>query len=483
MEKIVSLAKRRGFVFPGSEIYGGIGGVYDLGPLGVDLVGNIEEAWWKNIVRERDNVVGLDSSVLMSRKVWHASGHVESFADPLVECKNCHARFRSDLFPKEVNDKQFESKWLVSYKSYHGVVEETELREASRALKESKEKSSVKCPSCGEFKGYTEPKMFNLMFRTHVGPTEEAADETFLRPETAQGIFVNFGNVVDTMRVKLPFGIAQIGKGFRNEITIGNFLFRVREFEMMELEYFTFPDQAEKDFEYWQKERMDWFLKLGLNKKNLRFREHEETERAHYAIRSVDIEYNWPFAQAQGKPGWLELEGIANRTDYDLKAHSKESGKDLSYFDETSKKKIFPYVIEPSLGVGRAMLAILIDAYSEEKAPTAEKGESETRVVLKFHPNLAPIKVAVLPLVKDEKLIKIAKDIHKDLKREWNSMYDEVGTIGRRYRRQDEIGTPYAITVDFDSLKDKSVTIRDRDSMKQDRVKISKLRDFLLTKV
>ncbi len=431
MEKIVSLAKRRGFVFPGSEIYGGIGGIYDLGPLGVELANNVKSAWWKNIVRERENVVGLDSSILMSRQVWHTSGHVESFADSLVECKNCHSRFREDILPESKN-----------------------------------------CPTCGK-KDWTPPRMFNLMFKTHISSTEEVVDETFLRPETAQGIFVNFGNVVDTMRVKLPFGIAQIGKGFRNEITTGNFLFRVREFEMMELEYFTFPKQAERDFEYWRKERMDWFLKLGLNKKNLRFREHGDTERAHYAIRSVDIEYNWPFM------GWGELEGIANRTDYDLKAHSKESGKDLSYFDEASKKKIFPCVIEPSLGVGRAMLAILVDAYSEEKAPTAEKGESETRVVLKFHPNLAPIKAAVLPLVKDEKLIKIAKDIHKDLKREWNSMYDEAGTIGRRYRRQDEIGTPFAITVDFDTIKDKSVTVRDRDTMKQERVAVKKLASYL----
>jgi len=436
MDKIVSLSKRRGFIFPGSEIYSGLGGIYDLGPLGVELANNIKKLWWKNIVQERDNVVGLDSSILMSRQVWHTSGHVESFADPLVECKNCHNRFREDTLPKSRN-----------------------------------------CPTCGK-NSWTPPRMFNLMFKTHVGPTEEAADETFLRPETAQGIFVNFGNVVDTMRVKLPFGIAQIGKGFRNEITTGNFLFRVREFEMMELEYFTYPAQAERDFDYWKKERMDWFLALGLDKKNLRFREHDDDERAHYAVKSVDIEYNWPFG------GWLELEGIANRTDYDLKQHAKESGKDLSYFDEETKEKIVPYVIEPSLGVGRAMLAILIDSYSEEKAPTAKphsaeasrgkKEESETRVVLKLHPNLAPIKVAVLPLVKDEKLIKIAKEIYKNLKKEWYVMYDEVATIGRRYRRQDEIGTPYAITVDFDTLKDNSVTIRDRDSMKQGRVKVEK---------
>jgi len=445
MDKIVSLCKRRGFVFPGSEIYGGIGGIYDLGPLGVELAGNIKKAWWKKIVYGRDDVVGLDSAILMNKDVWHASGHVESFADPLVECKNCHSRFREDILPKSKN-----------------------------------------CPNCGK-NDWTPPRMFNLMFETHIGPVEDDASTTFLRPETAQGIFVNFGNIVDTMRVKLPFGIAQIGKGFRNEITTGNFLFRVREFEMMELEYFTYPKKAEADFEYWKKERMDWFLDLGIKKENLRFREHADTERAHYAVKSVDIEYNWPFASTAGKPGWLELEGIANRTDYDLKQHAKESGKDRSYFDEETKEKIVPYVIEPSLGIGRAMLAFLIDAYHEEKAPTArphsaeasrgKKEEEETRVVLKLDPRLAPIKVAILPLVKDEKLIKIAKDIHKDLKKEWNALYDEVATVGRRYRRQDEIGTPFVITVDFDTLKDDSVTIRDRDSMKQNRIEIVRLKE------
>src|SRR4030042_3584860 len=329
MDKIVSLSKRRGFIFPGSEIYSGLGGIYDLGPLGVELANNIKRLWWKNIVQERDNVVGLDSSILMSRQVWHPSGHVKSFADPLVECKNCHSRFREDTLPKSKN-----------------------------------------CPTCGK-NAWTTPRMFNLMFKTHIGPVEDAADETFLRPETAQGIFVNFGNIVDTMRVKLPFGIAQIGKGFRNEITIGNFLFRVREFEMMELEYFTYPKQAEKDFEDWKKERMSWFLDLGIKKENLRFREHEDNERAHYAVKPVDIEYNWPFG------GWLELEGIANRADYDLKQHAKESGKDLSYFDEETKEKVVPYVIEPSLGVGRAMLAILIDAYQED--PSAEPSTELSR--------------------------------------------------------------------------------------------------------
>ena len=315
------------------------------------------------------------------------------------------------------------------------------------------------------------------MFKTHIGPVESEGSETFLRPETAQGIFVNFGNVVDTMRVKLPFGIAQIGKGFRNEITTGNFLFRVREFEMMELEYFTFPKQAEKDFEYWQEQRMKWHTDLGLDKKKLRFRVHGENERAHYAARSVDIEYDWPFM------GWGELEGIANRTDFDLKSHAEASGKDLSYFDEETKKKIIPYVIEPSVGVGRIMLSLLVDAYTEEKAPTSEKGETENRVVLKLDKKIAPIKVAVFPLVKDEKIIKIAKDIYKELKENWFVQYDEAGSVGRRYRRQDEAGTPYCITVDFDSLKDKKVTVRDRDSMKQERIKTVEVKDYISKKL
>src|SRR3972149_4508489 len=374
MEKIVSLTKRRGFLYPGSEIYGGVGGIYDLGPLGVELANNIKTAWWKNIVQVRDNVVGLDSAILMNRQVWHTSGHVESFADPLVECKSCHSRFREDMLPKSKN-----------------------------------------CPTCGK-NDWTAPRMFNLMFKTNIGPVEEEGTETFLRPETAQGIFVNFGNVVDTMRVKLPFGLAQIGKGFRNEITTGNFLFRVREFEMMELEYFTFPKTAEKDFEYWQKERMDWHLSLGLKKENLRFREHESDERAHYATRSVDIEDNWPFM------GWGELEGIANRTDYDLKQHSKESGKDLSYFDEETKKKIVPYVIEPSIGVGRMMLALLIDAYHEDK----------DRIVLKLKPELAPYKVAVFPLLANKpELVNLARRVFIDLSKQMAVRWDDNGNHGQ----------------------------------------------------
>jgi len=420
MEKIVSLCKRRGFVFPGSEIYGGIAGIYDLGPLGVELANNIKREWWRKIVQERDDVVGLDSSILMNPSVWHASGHTESFADPLVECKNCHSRFREDILPKSKN-----------------------------------------CPTCGK-NDWTEPRMFNLMFKTHIGPVEDQASETYLRPETAQGIFVNFSNILDTMRVKLPFGIAQIGKGFRNEIITGNFLFRVREFEMMELEYFTFPSQAEKDFEYWQKERMDWYLSLGLKKENLRFREHEDTERAHYAVRSVDIEYNWPFMD------WGELEGIANRADYDLKSHSKGSGKDLSYFDEETKEKITPYVVEPSVGVGRIVLALLIDGYNEDKE----------RTVLKLHPFLAPYKVAVFPLLANKPdLVKKARSIYEDLKTKISGLvaWDDRGNIGKRYYSQDEIGTPWCITVDFQTLEDDTVTIRDRDTTKQTRVKVEKI--------
>ena len=425
LEKTVSLCKRRGFIYPGSEIYGGIGGIYDLGPLGVEFANNIKTAWWQDIVRSRENIVGLDSSILMNRQVWQTSGHVESFTDPLVECKNCHLRFRLDVLPK-----------------------------------------SKDCPSCGK-NSWTDPRMFNLMFKTHIGPVEDQASETYLRPETAQGIFVNFANVLDTMRLKLPFGIAQIGKGFRNEITTGNFLFRVREFEMMELEYFSYPKQAQKDFEYWQNERIKWFLSLGINKKNLRTREHKDSERAHYATRSVDIEYKWPFMD------WGELEGIANRTDYDLKVHSKASGQDLAYFDDETGKKIVPYVIEPSVGVGRAMLAFLIDAYYEEK----------DRIILKLHPKLAPVKVAVFPLLANKPdLVEKARTIYQLLTTNYQLLpvaWDDRGNIGKRYYSQDEIGTPYCVTVDFQTLDDQTVTIRDRDTTKQDRVKINKLKEEL----
>lgn len=425
MEKIVSLAKRRGFVFQGSEIYGGLNGTWDFGPLGTLLAKNIKEEWWKNIVQSRDDIVGLDSTILHHSKVWEASGHIKNFTDPLIECKNCHTRFREDHLA-----------------------------------------DSGKCPNCDK-KAWTKPKDFNLMFKTFIGPTEEDSEIIYLRPETAQGIFINFDNVLQSSRVKLPFGIAQVGKGFRNEITTGNFLFRVREFEMMELEYFVKPGTEEKWHEYWQKERLNWFLNLGIKKENIKLIQLPKEELAHYSKGTAEIWYNWPFM------GFGELEGIASRGDYDLKQHMKVSGKDLTYFDEEDKEKYLPYVIEPSVGVGRAFLAFFVDAYTEEEA------EGEIRTVLKFHPRLSPIKASVLPLVKDQKLQKIAKEIYSDLKKNWFVTYDETSSIGRRYRRADEIGTPFCITVDFDSLDDKAVTVRERDSMKQKRVKLEKVTEFI----
>jgi len=429
MDKIVSLAKRRGFIYPGSEIYGGLAGTWDYGPLGVELKNNIRKAFWQSIVYERKDVVGFDAAILMNPKVWEASGHIKNFTDPLVECKNCHHRLREDTLPKD-----------------------------------------GKCPNCGK-KDFTKPRDFNLMFKSHIGPVEDETGVVYLRPETAQGIFINFDNVLQSSRLKIPFGIAQIGKGFRNEITTGNFLFRVREFEMMELEYFVKPGTEKKWHTYWQKERLNWFLGLGIKKENIKLIQLPQEELAHYSKGTSELHYNWPFM------GWGELEGIASRGDYDLKQHMKLSGKDLSYFDEEEKEKYLPYVIEPSVGVGRAMLAFIIDAYAEDAA------EGEVRTVLRFHPKLAPIKASVLPLVKDEKLVKIAQDLYHQLKEDWFVTYDETSSIGRRYRRADEAGTPFAITVDFDTLKDKAVTIRDRDSMKQGRVKISEVATYLKEKI
>jgi len=421
-EKVVALAKRRGFIYPSSEIYGGLSGFWDFGPFGVELKNNIKKQWWQAIVWEKENVVGLDSVIIYNPKVWEASGHTKHFADPLIECKNCHQRFKEGDLGKKV------------------------------------------CPNCGK-KEFTESKMFNLMFKTYVGPVEDGATLVYLRPETAQGIFINFENIVKTSRLKLPFGIAQIGKAFRNEITTGNFVFRSREFEQAELEWFCKPKEAEKWFRYWQRERLEWYLNLGMKKENLRWQEHEDKERAHYAVTAFDIEYNFPF-------GWGEIEGIANRSDYDLKAHK------IKYRGEETGKAMVPYVIEPSMGIERPVFAFLCDAYSEEKV------RGEKRVVLKLHPKLAPIKVAVLPLVRTDKLlVRIAGEIFNDLKGKFNAMYDEVGSIGRRYRRQDEVGTPFAITVDAQTTGDRSVTVRDRDSMKQERVKIDNLEAYLLEKL
>ncbi|HEX9891324.1 MAG TPA: glycine--tRNA ligase [Actinomycetota bacterium] len=430
MDTIVSMAKRRGIVFQSSEIYGGLRSFWDYGPLGVELKRNVRAAWWKDMVQERANVVGLESSIMMSPKVWEASGHLESFTDPLVECLSCHQRFREDHLP------------------------------ASRA-----------CPNCGN-KEWTDARNFNLMFKSFMGPVESAENEVYLRPETAQGMFVDFATVQQASRKKLPFGIAQIGKSFRNEITPGNFIYRTREFEQMEMEFFCQPGTDEEWHEYWIGERMRWYTGLGIREEKLRIREHEADELSHYSKRTVDIEYAFPFTD------WGELEGIANRTDFDLKAHEKVSGEDLTYFDQEKEERFHPYVIEPAAGVDRATLAFLIDAYREEEAPSA-KGGTEKRVYLALHKDLAPIKVAVLPLSRNEKLVPKAQEVFDLLKGTWMCDYDDAGSIGRRYRRQDEIGTPFCVTVDFESLDDNAVTVRDRDTMSQERVSVELLRDRL----
>jgi len=427
MEKIVSLCKRRGYIFPGSEIYGGLANAWDYGPLGVELKNNVKRAWWNAVVYQHNNIFGLDAAILMHPKTWEASGHAQNFSDKLVDCKKCHHRFKLD------------------------------------DLKEKK------CPDCaGEL---TEAKNFNLMLKTFLGPVEDSASTVFLRPETAQGIFVNFLNVLNSMRPKLPFGIAQIGKSFRNEITPGNFTFRTREFEQMELEYFTAPLDAPKNHKEWIEERFNWYLSLGMKKENLRLREHGRDELAHYAAACTDVEYNFPF-------GWSELEGIANRTDFDLKQHSKFSEKELEYFDPESKEKIVPFIIEPSGGVDRSVLAFLIDAYHEETV------KDEVRAVLKLSNKLAPIKTAILPLLKKKpEIVEIAHRITKDLSNCFTVKYDDTASIGKLYRRQDEIGTPYCVTVDVQSLEDKKVTVRNRDTMLQDRIDIEQLKNYLFTKL
>ncbi len=426
MEKIVSLSRRRGFVFPSSEIYGGLSSCWDYGPLGVELKRNVKQAWWQSVVQWRDDVVGLDTSILMHPQVWAASGHLEGFSDPLVECKGCHLRWRADEIKETV------------------------------------------CPDCGG--ELTEPRQFNLMFKTFMGPVEDKASVVYLRPETAQGIFVNFQNVLNTTRKKLPFGIAQIGKSFRNEITTGNFIFRSREFEQMEMEFFVKPGTDEKWLDYWLSERRNWYLGLGIKEDNLRLREHGKNELAHYARCCYDIEYQFPM-------GWAELEGIANRGDFDLVKHAEASGKSLTYLDEDTNKHIVPYIIEPSAGVDRSILAFLCDAYDEEMA------KGELRVVLRLHPALAPFKAAVLPLSRKEPLVKMAKEIHAGLRKHWMVSYDDAQSIGRRYRRQDEVGTPFCITVDFKSLEDGQVTIRERDSMDQIRIPTDELRAVIAAKL
>ncbi len=425
LDTIANLAKRRGFVYPASEIYGGIRSAWDYGPLGTELLRNLREAWWDDMVRRRDDIVGLDSSVIQAPTVWVASGHLASFTDPLVECTTCNNRFRLDK------------------------LDDAEV-----------------CPNCGQRGTFTEPKQFNLMLKTFLGPVEDDAAVAFLRPETAQGIFINYLNVQRTSRMRLPFGIAQIGKAFRNEITPGQFVFRTREFEQMELEFFCRPDEAQQWHDYWLKARMQWYIDLGMTPENLRLRAHEDDELSHYSEATSDVEYRFPW-------GWDELEGIANRSDFDLKQHTEHSGQDLRYYDQERDERFFPYVIEPSAGATRSAFAFLLDAYHEEEV------RGEKRVVLKLHPKLAPIKVAVLPLSKKPELVEVTREVADLVRPQWPIEVDITQSIGRRYRRQDEIGTPYAVTVDFDTLEDRAVTVRDRDTMDQDRVPIAGLVEHL----
>jgi glycyl-tRNA synthetase len=440
MEKIVSLCKRRGFIFQSSEIYGGLNGCWDYGPLGVELKRNLKDYWWRVMVRERDDVVGMDGAILMNRAVWKASGHEETFSDPMIDCRTCKTRLRADQLTEKNGVRQ--------------------------------------CPNCGG-KDLTEPRAFNLMFKTFIGATEDENSVTYLRPETAQSIFVQFKNVLDTARKKLPFGIAQIGKAFRNEINPRNYIFRSREFEQMELEYFCRAEEGMKWLEYWKDERLKFYENIGLPREKLHVLTVPDADRAFYSKGTYDIEYDFPF-------GRQELEGVAYRTDYDLKQHQESSGKSLDYFDEETKQRFIPHVVEPSAGVDRTVLALLCNAYDEETV-TDEKGKSETRIVMRFHSRMAPIKVGVFPLLKNnEQLVAKAREIQAALRTHMNVFYDETGAIGRRYRRQDEAGTPFGITVDFETLGEKdatlldTVTLRHRDSMKQERVKISELLSVLL---
>ncbi len=427
MDKIVSLCRRRGFIFQSSEIYGGLDSCYDYGPLGVELKRNIKELWWRAMVRDREDIVGLDAAILMHPRVWEASGHVEGFTDPMVDCKKCKRRFRAD------------------------------------------EVEGDRCPVCGG--ELTEARQFNLMFKTFMGPVEDEASIVYLRPETAQGIYVNFLNVLNSSRLKIPFGIAQIGKAFRNEITPRNFIFRTREFEQMEMQFFVKPGTDAEWFEYWRQKRMEWYQnELGIRAEKLRFHQHGPDELAHYAAAAYDIEYEFPF-------GWRELEGIHNRTDFDLSRHMEYSGKDQRYFDDQTRERYIPYIIETSAGADRTVLTVLADAYDEEEV------DGDVRVVMHFHPKVAPIKVGIFPLVKRDGMPELARKIEQTLRRHWMVFYDESGAIGRRYRRQDEIGTPYCVTVDSQTLEDQTVTVRERDSMQQERVHMDRLVEYFREKL
>lgn len=447
MDTLVSLCKRRGFVFQSSEIYGGAGSVFDYGPVGVLLKNNVKNAWWRSMVQERDDIEGLDAAILMPERVWEASGHLASFTDPMVDCKDCKRRFRADTLLEDIAPERLTAL---------GTTEPNEEQLAEALV-------GLKCPECqGEL---TPPRTFNLLMKTELGVTQDGSNVAYLRGETCQGIYVNFKNVEMNGRRKLPFGIAQIGKAFRNEITPGNFTFRTREFEQMEMQYFVREDQAEEHYHAWKSARMAWYLeRLGIRSENLRFRNHEKL--AHYAKAAVDIEYNYPF-------GWKELAGVHNRSDWDLRRHSEYSGKDLSVFEEATKERFIPWIIETSDGADRAALVTLLDAYDEDVQ------DKETRVVLRFHPAIAPFKVGVLPLSKKPELMGVAKDIAADLRTRFFTDYDESQSIGKRYRRQDEIGTPFCVTVDFQTLEDQAVTIRDRDSLMQERVPIAGLAERL----
>ena len=447
-DAVVNLSKRRGFVFPSSEIYGGTRSAWDYGPLGVELKENIRRQWWKSMVTGRDDIVGIDSAVILAPQVWEASGHLATFSDPLTECTSCHRRFRADHL-----EEDFEAR---------------KGRPAENGL------AGIPCPNCGTRGAWTEPKQFSGMLKTYLGPVEDESGLHYLRPETAQGIFVNFLNVMTTARKKPPFGIAQTGKSFRNEITPGNFIFRTREFEQMEMEFFVAPGTDEQWFDYWLQERWNWHVDLGIKTENLRYYEHPKEKLSHYSKRTIDIEYRFGFGGSE----FAELEGIANRTDFDLTTHSQHSGTDLSYFDQERNERWTPYVVEPALGLTRSTLAFLLDAYAEDEAPNA-KGVLEKRTVLHLDSRLAPVKAAVLPLSRNADLSPIARDLAAELRKSWNVEFDDAQAIGRRYRRQDEIGTPFCITVDFDTLTDHAVTVRERDSMSQERVGLDQVASYL----
>jgi len=447
LDQVISLAKRRGFVFQAGEIYGGSRSAWDYGPLGVELKENIKRQWWRSMVSGREDVVGLDSSIILPKKVWEASGHVEAFVDPLIECTSCNKRFRQDHLEEAFEEKKGRAPASMS---------------------------EIACPNCGNKDIWTEPKSFNGLLKTSLGPVEDESGMHYLRPETAQGIFVNFNNVLNAARMKPPFGIGQMGKSFRNEITPGNFIFRTREFEQMEMEFFVKPGEDEQWHDYWINERYNWYVNLGINPDNLRLFDHPKEKLSHYSKRTVDIEYRFGFQGSE----FGELEGVANRTDFDLKTHSEHSGVDLSYFDPTEERRWTPYVIEPAAGLTRSLMAFLVDAYTEDEAPNT-KGGVDVRTVLRLDYRLAPVKAAILPLSRNEELNPIAKDLASELRAIWNVEFDDSGAIGRRYRRQDEIGTPFCITVDFDTPNDQAVTIRERDSMAQERVALSQVRNYI----